>query len=83
MKDQYTVARNSTPDEITVNQDGMDREKNFRYRASFRKEGALRFLSHLDLAKTLKLGFKRAEIPLSFSQGFILSRRSRLDLHCR
>ncbi|HSP06709.1 MAG TPA: TIGR03960 family B12-binding radical SAM protein [Acidobacteriota bacterium] len=70
LKGQHEKARKSEPAEIEGNGNGVDREKNFRYRASFKKEGSLRFISHLDLAKTLRLGFKRAEIPLSFNKGF-------------
>lgn len=70
LKDQHEAARKSVPDEIKPGSAGIDREKNFRYRASFKKEGPLRFISHLDLTKTLRLGFKRAEIPLSYSNGF-------------
>lgn len=63
-------AKKSSPGDIVPETDSVDRERNFRFRASFRKSGGLRFISHLDLTKTLKLGFKRANIPLSFSQGF-------------
>ncbi|HSE40779.1 MAG TPA: TIGR03960 family B12-binding radical SAM protein [Acidobacteriota bacterium] len=70
LKEQHDVARKSAPDEILAEQTELEREKNFRFRASFKKEGALRFISHLDLTKTLRLAFKRAEIPLSYSRGF-------------
>lgn len=70
LKGQHDDARKSEPEQIEGKENGMDREKAFRYRASFKKEGALRFISHLDLTKTLRLGFKRAEIPLSYSNGF-------------
>jgi radical SAM family uncharacterized protein/radical SAM-linked protein len=70
LKSQHEVARKSAPDEILAEQTELEREKNFRFRASFKKEGALRFISHLDLTKTLRLAFKRAEIPLSYSRGF-------------
>lgn len=63
-------AKESSPGDIQPEKPAMDRERNFRFRASFKKTGALRFISHLDLMKTLKLAFKRASIPLSFSQGF-------------
>lgn len=46
-----------------------DREKNFRYRASFQKTGETRSLTHLELAKTLRHGFREAGIPLSNGVG--------------
>ena len=64
------TAKQSQPDEIQPVIEFADRERNFRFRSSFRKSGVLRFISHLDLTKTLKLSFKRAEIPLSYSRGF-------------
>ena len=70
LREQSQVARAGSPSEIVGDTDQLDREKNFRYRASFQKLGALRFISHLDLAKTLRLGLKRAEIPLTHSRGF-------------
>ena len=70
LKSQSELARKSSPSEIVPYNDELEREKNFRYRASFKKEGALRFISHLDITKTLRLAFKRAEIPLSYSRGF-------------
>src|SRR5678815_3202938 len=42
----------------------------FRYRAAFRKLGQMRFLSHLDLLRTMSRAFRRAGIPLKYSQGF-------------
>jgi len=41
-----------------------------RYRAAFRKLGPMRFLSHLDLLRTMSRAFRRAGIPLRYSQGF-------------
>jgi radical SAM-linked protein len=70
LKGQSIDARNSTPEEIHPDNNDIEREKNFRFRASFKKEGALRFISHLDITKTLRLAFKRAGIPLSYSRGF-------------
>lgn len=70
LREQSDLARASEPPLIEAENLGLDREKNFRYRASFKKLGVLRFISHLDLAKTLRLGMKRAEIPLTHSRGF-------------
>jgi len=36
----------------------------------FTKNGRLRFVGHLDLMRTLQRAMTRAEIPLSYSQGF-------------
>ncbi|WP_165859361.1 TIGR03936 family radical SAM-associated protein [Desulfofundulus salinus] len=41
-----------------------------RYRIEFRKEGPARFISHLDLVRTLERAMRRAGLPLAFSQGF-------------
>jgi radical SAM family uncharacterized protein/radical SAM-linked protein len=42
----------------------------YRYRAVYTKGESVRYLAHLDLAKALPRGFKRAGIPLAYSQGF-------------
>jgi radical SAM-linked protein len=70
LKGQWEEARNSAPEEIQGDDVAIDRERNFRYRASFQKRGVLRFVSHLDLTKTMRLAFKRADVPVSFSRGF-------------
>jgi radical SAM-linked protein len=41
-----------------------------RLRVTFRKLGALRFLSHLDFTKVIKIILRRANAPLAYSQGF-------------
>ncbi|MDK2888782.1 MAG: hypothetical protein PWP72_1660 [Thermoanaerobacter sp.] len=41
-----------------------------RYRIEFRKEGMARFISHLDLVRTLERAMRRAGLPLAFSRGF-------------
>jgi radical SAM family uncharacterized protein/radical SAM-linked protein len=41
-----------------------------RYRVLFSKRGDLRWLSHLDLMRTLHRAFKRADVHVSYSQGF-------------
>ena len=41
-----------------------------RYRFRFSKTGALRFLGHLDLARTLLRALRRARLPLVYTQGF-------------
>lgn len=42
----------------------------FRYRIWFGKGGALRFISHLDLARVWERVIRRAGLPLMYSQGF-------------
>lgn len=39
-------------------------------RVKFKKEGDMIYISHLDLQRTLQRAFRRAEIQLSYSQGF-------------
>ena len=41
-----------------------------RVRITFAKQGALRYTGHLDLHKLLERAARRAELPLSYSQGF-------------
>ncbi len=41
-----------------------------RIRITFGKHGALRFIGHLDLAKTWERALRRAQIPLEYTQGF-------------
>jgi radical SAM family uncharacterized protein/radical SAM-linked protein len=41
-----------------------------RYRATFAKLDAVKYLSHLDLARQLPRAFRRARIRLGYSQGF-------------
>ena len=41
-----------------------------RLRIRLAKVGLARFLSHLDLQRTVERGLRRAELPLAFTQGF-------------
>jgi radical SAM-linked protein len=41
-----------------------------RFRSQLTKTGPARFLGHLDFSRAIIRAFRRAEIPLSFSQGF-------------
>lgn len=41
-----------------------------RLRVTYTKSGSLRYTSNLDLQKILERTFRRAELPLSYSQGF-------------
>ena len=41
-----------------------------RYRITFGKDGSLRYISHLDLARTWERTLRRAGVPLIYSQGF-------------
>lgn len=42
----------------------------FVYRCSYTKTGQARFLGHLDLMQVFFRSFRRAKLPLNFSQGF-------------
>src|SRR5262245_16842724 len=42
----------------------------FRLRITYRKRGDLRFLSHLDLARTFERALRRSGLPIGFSEGF-------------
>lgn len=42
----------------------------YEYRLVFSKEGRARYISHLDLLRTFQRVFKRAGIPLWYTQGF-------------
>ncbi|MEN8098697.1 MAG: TIGR03936 family radical SAM-associated protein [Chloroflexota bacterium] len=41
-----------------------------RYRITFSKSGPTRYISHLDLAQVWERWFRRARIPVTYSQGF-------------
>jgi len=47
-----------------------DSEPRYRYRARFTKAGNVRYLGHLDFSRTMMRAFRRARVPLSYSQGF-------------
>ena len=49
-----------------------------RLRLTFSKEGATRYISHLDLARAVERALNRAGLPVAYSQGF--NRRPRLSL---
>lgn len=41
-----------------------------RLRLKFKKEGPIRFVGHLDLMRTMQKTFRRAGIPIAYSEGF-------------
>ena len=41
-----------------------------RLRLKFRKEGPIRFVGHLDLMRTMQKTFRRAGVPIAYSEGF-------------
>ncbi|HJQ99169.1 MAG TPA: TIGR03960 family B12-binding radical SAM protein [Candidatus Polarisedimenticolaceae bacterium] len=41
-----------------------------RYRLQFAKTGRMKFLGHLDVTRALLRAFRRARLPLAYSQGF-------------
>lgn len=47
-----------------------------RLRLTFSKEGAARYIGHLDLARTFERSLNRAGIPIAYTQGF--NRRPRM-----
>lgn len=49
-----------------------------RLRLTFTKTGPTRYISHLDLARTLERSLNRARIPVAYTQGF--NRRPRMSL---
>jgi len=49
---------------------GMNANYVQRLRLTFRKEGATRYIGHLDLARTLERSLNRAKIPIAYTQGF-------------
>ncbi len=66
------VPVNSPPrlHQLKLNRAKAQLEKQYRYRTFYTKLEPVQYLSHLDLAKALPRGFKRAGIQLSYSQGF-------------
>ncbi len=49
-----------------------------RLRLTFSKGGPARYISHLDLARTLERALNRARIPVAYTQGF--NRRPRMQM---
>jgi radical SAM-linked protein len=56
----------------------MDANYEQRLRLTFRKDGPARYISHLDLARTLERSLNRAKIPVAYTQGF--NRRPRMQM---
>lgn len=48
----------------------MDDDARYRYRLTFSKGEAMRFTSHLDLYRAWERCFRRANLPLLYSQGY-------------
>ncbi len=44
--------------------------KRYDYRLTFGKNGRAKYISHLDLMRTMQRAFKRAKIPIWYTQGF-------------
>ncbi|MBQ7039339.1 MAG: DUF2344 domain-containing protein [Clostridia bacterium] len=42
----------------------------YKYRLTFSKTGYAKYVSHLDLLRMFQRAFQRAELPISYSQGF-------------
>lgn len=57
--------------DLVRNHNHDDRLKpQYRYRVKYEKKGRLRFLSHLDMTRSIIRGFRRAGIPLVYTRGF-------------
>jgi radical SAM-linked protein len=63
---------------MLVDNGGMNANYAQRLRLTFRKEGATRYIGHLDLARTLERSLNRAQIPIAYTQGF--NKRPRMQL---
>ena len=61
-----------------IDNGGMNANYVQRLRLTFRKEGATRYIGHLDLARTLERALNRAHIPVAYTQGF--NKRPRMAL---
>lgn len=48
----------------------MSQTGRYRLRITFAKEEALKYISHLDLARTWERALRRARVPLAYSGGF-------------
>lgn len=48
----------------------MSQTGRYRLRITFAKEEALKYISHLDLARAWERALRRARVPLAYSQGF-------------
>jgi len=44
--------------------------ESFRYEAAYVKEGPIRFIGHNDLVNTIQRTFRRAGVPVAYSEGF-------------
>ena len=60
----FIVAANNQPKNVNAVVERFD------YRLVFSKKGRARFISHLDLMRTFSRIFKRAKIPVWYTQGF-------------
>lgn len=48
----------------------MVSEERYQIRVKFSKTGSLKFISHLDLARTMKAAFLRSKLPIWYTMGF-------------
>ncbi|MFB3895433.1 MAG: TIGR03960 family B12-binding radical SAM protein [bacterium] len=72
--DQISIS-NQTPNihpktEDTLGKTGLSNSERWKIRIKFTKSAPVRFISHLDLVKTIITAFHRAELPIAYSQGF-------------
>ena len=66
--EQYLIAEKQTESQIQEKEEAGSARRTIRVR--FGKEGALRYIGHLDVLRTFQKIFRRAGIPLAYSQGF-------------
>ena len=67
---EKTFSKNIAPLEIEMAFLGEKSTEVNRYRAFYTKTGTARFISQIDLNHLMQRGFRRAGIPVEFSQGF-------------
>jgi len=67
-----SIYSDQTPDpaEPSAGADGRTQSGYARYRAEYTKLDRIKYLSHLDLARTLPRAFRRAGVPLGYSGGY-------------
>ena len=58
------------PEPLSPTPDPRPPTPSYRYRATFEKGESVKYLSHLDMTRTLPRAFRRAKVKLGYSQGF-------------
>jgi radical SAM family uncharacterized protein/radical SAM-linked protein len=68
--DRSDLAPPELKNRIRVSSWGDKSDTALRYRLMYSKLGTARFISHLDLVNLIQRSFRRARIPVEYSQGF-------------